>query len=46
MRVYVQGTNLVTWTKWRGFDPEGNQSGGFFDYPIPRTFSLGFDLNF
>lgn len=46
MRIYVQGTNLVTWTKWRGFDPEGNQSGGFFDYPIPRTFSLGFDLNF
>ncbi len=46
IRVFVQGTNLVTWTKWRGFDPEGNQSGGFFDYPIPRTISLGFDLNF
>ncbi|WP_046745111.1 SusC/RagA family TonB-linked outer membrane protein [Kordia zhangzhouensis] len=46
LRVYVQGTNLVTWTKWRGFDPESNQSTGFFDYPVPRTFSLGFDLNF
>jgi TonB-linked SusC/RagA family outer membrane protein len=46
MRIFVQGTNLITWTKWRGFDPEGNQSGGFFDYPVPRTFTLGFDLNF
>lgn len=46
MRIFVQGTNLVTWTKWRGFDPESNQSTGFFDYPVPRTFSLGFDLNF
>ena len=46
MRVYVQGTNVFTWTKWRGFDPEGNDAGGFFDYPVPRTFSLGFDLNF
>lgn len=46
IRVYLQGTNLVTWTKWRGFDPESNQSTGFFDYPIPRTFTLGFDLTF
>ena len=46
LRVYVQGTNLVTWTKWRGFDPEGNQATGFFDYPVPRTFTLGFDLTF
>lgn len=46
MRVYVQGTNLATWTKWRGFDPESNLATGFFDYPVPRTFSLGFDLNF
>lgn len=46
MRIFVQGTNVATWTKWRGFDPEGNQSGGFFDYPVPRTFTLGFDLNF
>lgn len=46
LRVYVQGTNLVTWTKWRGFDPESNQATGFFDYPVPRTFTLGFDLTF
>jgi len=45
-RVFVQGTNLYTWTKWRGFDPETNQTGGFFDYPVPRTISVGFDLTF
>lgn len=46
VRVFVQATNLVTWTKWRGFDPEGTESGAFFDYPVPRTFTLGFDLTF
>ena len=46
LRVYVQGTNLFTWTKWRGFDPESNNATGFFDYPVPRTFTLGFDLTF
>lgn len=46
LRVYVQGTNLITWTKWRGFDPESNSPGGFFDFPVPKSFTLGFDLNF
>ena len=46
MRIFVQGTNLFTWSKWRGFDPENNASGGFFEYPVPRTFTLGFDLTF
>lgn len=46
IRIFFQGTNLYTWTKWRGFDPETNQTGGFFDYPVPRTYSVGFDLTF
>ncbi|MFT4781839.1 MAG: TonB-linked SusC/RagA family outer membrane protein [Pseudohongiellaceae bacterium] len=46
VRVFVQGTNLLTWTKFRGFDPEGTNSTTFFDYPVPRTFTLGFDLTF
>ncbi|SDR65632.1 TonB-linked outer membrane protein, SusC/RagA family [Formosa sp. Hel1_31_208] len=46
VRVFVQATNLVTWTKFRGFDPEGTSSATFFDYPVPRTFTLGFDLTF
>jgi TonB-linked SusC/RagA family outer membrane protein len=46
IRIFVQGTNLLTWTKFRGFDPEGTNSTTFFDYPVPRTFTLGFDLTF
>ncbi len=45
-RVYLQATNLFTWTKWRGFDPESNDPFGFFDYPVPRAFTFGFDINF
>ena len=46
VRVFVQGTNLVTWTKFRGFDPETTDPSPFFQFPIARTFSLGFDLTF
>jgi TonB-linked SusC/RagA family outer membrane protein len=46
VRVFVQGTNLVTWTKWRGFDPENTRQSTFFDFPVPRTISIGFDLTF
>jgi hypothetical protein len=46
IRVFVQGTNLITWTKFRGFDPEGTVASTFFEYPVARTVSLGFDLTF
>ena len=46
VRFFLQGTNLFTWTKWRGFDPEGNGATGFFDYPVPKTFTFGIDLTF
>ncbi len=46
VRVFVQATNLFTWTKYRGFDPEGTTSTTFFEFPVPRTFTLGFDLTF
>ncbi|WP_127846679.1 SusC/RagA family TonB-linked outer membrane protein [Psychroflexus aestuariivivens] len=45
-RVYVQGTNLLTWTEWRGFDPEIGELGEFFNYPTPRVYSVGLDLTF
>lgn len=46
IRIFVQGTNLITWTKFRGFDPEGTVASTFFEYPVARTVSLGFDLTF
>ena len=45
-RIYVQGQNALTFTKFRGFDPESNTGGSFFDFPTARTFTFGFDLNF
>jgi TonB-linked SusC/RagA family outer membrane protein len=46
LRMYLQGTNLATFTKWRGFDPEINGNGQFFEYPNPAIVTLGFDINF
>ena len=43
-RIFIQGTNLITWSKWRGFDPEGIGAGAFFDYPVPKTFTFGLNL--
>ena len=45
-KVYFQGENLATWTKWRGYDPEGLGTFPLSVYPNPRTFSLGATLDF
>ncbi|QTY26902.1 SusC/RagA family TonB-linked outer membrane protein [Flavobacterium sp. CS20] len=46
IRIYTQGTNLITWSKWRGYDPEADEVGEFFSFPTPRTISFGVDLTF
>lgn len=46
LRIYVQGTNLFTWSKWRGFDPESTFANSFFEYPSPRQFTAGLDVSF
>ena len=54
MRFYLSATNLVTITKFDGYDPEvtaftGNASRRGLDfgtYPISRTVTLGLDLAF
>ena len=45
VRFYLQAQNMLTWTKYRGFDPESNQVSNFFDYPTPRQFTFGVDIN-
>ena len=45
-RFYGSVTNLATWTKYRGFDPEGVNQQDFFNYPASRTFTFGVDLTF
>ncbi len=58
LRLYVSGSNLLTRTKYPGFDPEGtgstqnalNQNPGFVYYasaiPQLRTFTIGVDARF
>ncbi|WP_430412019.1 SusC/RagA family TonB-linked outer membrane protein [Kordia sp.] len=46
IRMYVQAQNLLTWSKWRGFDPESNINSTFFEFPTPKTWTLGIDVNF
>ncbi|MBF8150107.1 SusC/RagA family TonB-linked outer membrane protein [Winogradskyella sp. F6397] len=43
--IFVNGENLVTFTEWRGFDPE-TRTNVSRQYPTPRTFSVGFELGF
>lgn len=46
-RVYVNADNLLTITKYTGFDPEvGNFGIDGGRYPNARTFSFGLNLNF
>nr|WP_315200195.1 TonB-dependent receptor [uncultured Flavobacterium sp.] len=51
-RVFVNGQNLLSITKYKGFDPDFNNEGLLsrgYDYgslPNPRTFSMGVQLDF
>lgn len=52
VKFYLAGQNLLTWTKYSGFDPEVNSNnpllGGYerFSYPRPRNFSFGVNVKF
>jgi hypothetical protein len=47
MRLFVQGSNLFIWTKWRGRDPEaGAVNLNISEYPNPRAFTGGIDITF
>jgi TonB-linked SusC/RagA family outer membrane protein len=54
-RIYVSGQNLLTFTKYKGFDPEvGNRTPGssltngidYATYPQPRSFQVGIQASF
>lgn len=48
LRIYVQGENLLTWTKWQGFDPEFSpfDTSEFFSFPNSKIATLGIDIKF
>lgn len=46
IKAYVQGENLVTWSKWRGWDAESSRLADQNQYPTPRIVSVGLELQF
>ncbi len=44
-RIYVMGTNLLTFSKFKLWDPELNTNNGT-SYPNSRTYSIGINLGF
>jgi hypothetical protein len=52
--VSFSGRNLISWDKYKGYDPEVNSGGqstilrgiDFGDVPIPKTFSVGIKASF
>lgn len=45
-RFYVQGQNLFIWSPWRGLDPEDDNNISLLEFPNPRAFVVGIDINF
>jgi hypothetical protein len=54
LRIYVSGQNVMTFTKFSGFDPEVNNFGqdnlmrgiAFGNYPQAKTFLAGLNIGF
>ena len=46
VNVFAIGRNLLTWTKFRGFDPEPDTNLVRFNYPNTRQFVFGVELAF
>jgi TonB-linked SusC/RagA family outer membrane protein len=44
MRVYFSGTNLLTFSKFKLWDPE--MGGNGLGYPVQRVYNIGLNLNF
>ena len=47
--VYANVAEAFTWVtdKYEGFDPERDTMGnGYYQYPVPRVFSLGLNITF
>ena len=45
-RFYVQAQNLAIWSPWRGLDPEDGNNISLNEYPNPKMFVVGLDINF
>ena len=45
-KVFLVGRNLLTFTGYKGYDPEVNNTKTFGDYPNTRQYSIGAQLTF
>ncbi|GEP96864.1 SusC/RagA family TonB-linked outer membrane protein [Chitinophaga cymbidii] len=45
LRVYIAGTNLLTWSPFKEFDPEAENGVGYY-YPQMKNFTAGTALSF
>jgi TonB-linked SusC/RagA family outer membrane protein len=43
LRVYVSGTNLLTFSKFKLWDPE--MAGGGLNYPVQKVYNIGININ-
>lgn len=46
IRIYGQGQNLLTFTKFQGMDPESDLNLYQAQYPMSRQFSIGLEIGF
>lgn len=46
VKLYGQAENFLTWTKWKGFDAESNRAADQSQYPTPRIFTVGLEVQF
>lgn len=44
LRIYLNGTNLLTFSKFKLWDPE--MAGNGMGYPVQRTYNIGLQLSF
>lgn len=46
IRLFVSGRNLLTWTKWPGWDPETGEGITIGGRPVLRSYTFGIDVRF
>ena len=46
LKIFLSGKNLVTWTKWPGWDPETGSNISRSAVPVMKGYSAGINLSF
>jgi len=44
-KLFVSGKNLLTFTRWDGWDPETGQGINSDAYPVMKSLNIGLELN-